>query len=351
VTLAATAIVAFGVAVARTGGERRARERPRRRSRGLGLRREETLASGLRRMTLEQADVVIEQLGEAERGDLQAGVHEARKAIKRLRTIVRLLEGTLGARPCAREQQALRSAAALLAGARDAEVMSQTLDALVARKRPQLDGRPGVLSIRLALARDREQARERILSGGNLAAAADELRRFRARAAAWTLAEGPSIALVDRGLRRVYRQGRRRLSRAGGSHGGRMRTMHQWRKRVKDLRYAAEVLQRDPPAGGRAGGKMRRLKRVARRADRLGEVLGEEHDLAVLGEWVELHGAAAGAGGATRRRLRKAIAKRRRKLRRRALREGAKLYARKPKRFMRRAAQAYAREADPLSRR
>ncbi len=55
----------------------------------------------------------------------------------------------------------------------------------------------------------------------------------------------------------------RRVERGRGG----ARAAHEWRKRVKDLRYAAEILGLRPLAG---------------RADRLAELLGEEHDLVVL---------------------------------------------------------------------
>jgi CHAD domain-containing protein len=185
------------------------------------------------------------------------------------------------------------------------------------------------------------------------------LRLFRARAAGWQLVEEPGIGAAEQGLSRIYRQGRRRLQRAAGKHGGRMRVMHQWRKRVKDLRYAAEALQRAEPEAHAGGARARRrtrdqarwLRRLGKRADRLAEMLGEEHDLAVLGEWLDQHGAAAGARRGTRRRLLKLIVRRRRKLRRRALRDGAKLYDRKPRRFLRRARKAYLRSSSGLNRR
>ncbi len=134
-----------------------------------------------------------------------------------------------------------------------------------------------------------------------------------------------------------------------------MRTMHQWRKRVKDLRYAAEALRRAEPDRGlprplpRLPGKRRKrissearwMRRLAGRADELGELLGEEHDLALFGAWLAEHGRQAGAGRATRRRLRKQIVRRRRKLRRRALRDSRRLYARKPRALVRRVARAY----------
>jgi hypothetical protein len=159
--------------------------------------------------------------------------------------------------------------------------------------------------------------------------------------------------------------------------------MHQWRKRVKDLRYAAEMLDRRDPDGGEGLGRSKRgkrrrkqaergkdvgyIRRLARQADELGELLGEEHDLAVLAERVRadgkpgdrhglgpdspsqsprLHarwvrGTASKGGSQTRKALLKLIARRRRRLRRRALSEGERLYRRRPKKFVGRMRDAY----------
>ncbi len=95
--------------------------------------------------------------------------------------------------------------------------------------------------------------------------------------------------------------------------------MHQWRKRVKDLRYAAEMLERRHSSHS--------LRPLARRADELGEVLGEDHDLAVFSEHLRAGARTNGSpawrtGRKTRKLLLAAIAKRRRKLRKQALRQG-----------------------------
>jgi hypothetical protein len=85
------------------------------------------------------------------------------------------------------------------------------------------------------------------------------------------------------------------------------------------------------------------IPKLARRADRLGEMLGEEHDLVVLAERVRAEGHGCGRG--TRRALLKLIGRRRKRLRRRALRDGARLYGRRPKKLLRRLRRAYALEA------
>jgi CHAD domain-containing protein len=111
--------------------------------------------------------------------------------------------------------------------------------------------------------------------------------------------------------------------------------MHEWRKRVKDLRYVTEMLA---SRGKTAGKDDQRLRGVASRADALGELLGDEHDLAVLAQWIRQNGKRrrTRVGRKTRRTLLKLIERRRRELRRRALRDGERLYRDSPKQFLRR---------------
>jgi CHAD domain-containing protein len=343
-TLAATAAVGLGVVLARAGNERR-----RRRGRRLGLWPEESLGTGLRRMAVEQAELAIAEIDGATPETIGRAVHNARKSIKRLRTIVRLLEGQLGPDVCAREQASLRAAASGLAQARDAEVMLATLEGLIERHGGGLGGKRQIKRLRARLAEDRDRAERRVLEPAARISATHQLRAFRSRAADWKLIEEQGIGSVDSGLRRIYRQGRGRRRRAARKGAG-MRAMHQWRKRVKDLRYGVEVLQRSEPS--RRGSRSRReraraearwLARTAKRAEEVGELLGEEHDLAVLGQWLRAEGKRHGLKGRTRRRLEKLITGRRAELRRRALRQSGTLYRRSPEQFMARLRLAFER--------
>ncbi len=357
-----------GVALVRVELERRGR-RARREQRSVGLLAHERLADGLRRIALGQLDLAVELL-EGDASPASAGtVHETRKALKRVRALLRLLRGELGERSFARESATVRDAGRRLAEARDAEVIIATLDGIT--KRSGTPAGRGVRRLRRELVAERDRA-----GRGDLAAQAAraevlaELRALRRRVAEWSLSEHPRIELVEPGLRGVYEQGRRRLRRAArakdsgkkgrargkskhaktsereGTRGKgvrrgdrRGRTLHEWRKRVKDLRYAAEMLDRQDSRRDRT------IRRVARRADRLGELLGEEHDLAVLAERVSAADSAFRGEKRDRRMLLKAIARRRAKLRNRALRDGRRLYRRKPKRFARDVRREYARAA------
>ncbi|HTW41312.1 MAG TPA: CHAD domain-containing protein [Solirubrobacteraceae bacterium] len=380
-TLAASLAVGVGLVLARSERARR-RTPAREHDHELGLHPGEPLPTGLRRMALGQVDLALEQLGAAGgngRAPDETAVHETRKAIKRLRALLRVLRHELGERGFQRENAALRDVARELSATRDATVMLATLDALIARNPRKLGRRRGVRALRERVAG--ESARMQQLTLADALARANvlgELHAIRWRVAAWPLPAQDGLGLIDADLEALYRQGRARGRRARRAHGERALAMHMWRKRVKDLRYVAEMLERRQPASAanaratgkrtgakrtgskpagsksadskRAGAHAARLRKLAARADALGELLGEEHDLAVLEAHLrscakrkrrhkatraEERDALWRTGRATRKALLRAIAKRRRQLHRRALRKGERLYREQPRRFMR----------------
>ena len=153
--------------------------------------------------------------------------------------------------------------------------------------------------------------------------ALDDLLALRARMAARQPLRASSAASLEPALAGVYGKGRKRMRQAGRGDGrSNGRKLHEWRKRVKDLRYVAEMLDRAAPGKPKRGGpkpsarKRTREKaafvgRVARRADNLSELLGEEHDLAVLAERVRAEAKCkdAALGARSRKALLKAITK------------------------------------------
>ncbi|HWD10353.1 MAG TPA: CHAD domain-containing protein [Solirubrobacteraceae bacterium] len=367
-TLAATLALRAGISLVRAARERRVsvdRERDRR----IGLYPQEEVAEGLQRMAVGQLDLAIETLERLDgEGPAERGVHETRKALKRLRAVLRLLAAELGDEVYVREDAALRNAGRRLSGSRDAEVLLATLEGLIESHPDKLAGRGGVARLRAHQRSERDRAwRATLADSAARALTLEELRACRARVAAWQLAQRDGVGLALPGFTRVYRQGRKRFRRAARRRGEPTLVLHRWRKRVKDLRYAAEALQwraddaqnRVKPKGRRARRACARarkqgawLRRLARRADDLGELLGQEHDLAVLAGYVRTLGAGAAptprVGARTRRRILKLIAARRRKLRKRALSDGERLYRPAPARLASRLASAHPRARPPL---
>jgi CHAD domain-containing protein len=331
--------VAVWVAVAQAERSRRAAKAELGRARRFAQLPGEPLPEALRRIALGQLDLAIELLGGESTGGRGDGrpldkeaIHDTRKALKRLRALVRLLRAELGEQQYKREHAILRDAARRLAGARDAEVMVGTLDALLQRHPRELGRRPPLLELRKRLIAKRAAAERATL--GERTTRAEVLRELsglRERAQQWDVPERPGISLVERDLRRIYRDGRERKRRIARGKGSDARVSHAWRKRVKDLRYAAEILGQRP---------------LAHRADKLAELLGEEHDLVVLADLLPSPGRAPfkdKRGRRARKALLARIARRRRRLRKRALREGERLYGQAPKKFVRRIRHAHTR--------
>jgi CHAD domain-containing protein len=374
-TLAATVALGVGVALARIERERRESRERRSRERRFGLLAHERVGDGLRRIALAQLDIAIEALRQDGGGrSPEQRVHEARKALKRLRALLRLLRARLGETTYERDSGAVRDAGKRLARARDAAVLHDTLEGLLARHPRKLAKRGGVRRLRAQLRAERDGAAARTLSdGATRSAALEQLCALRVRVGHWELSDASGVEALEPALGELYGKGRRRMRRARAAKRDRSgRKLHEWRKRVKDLRYAAELVQREldgkrlrDPLAVKSGKRKRkresrlvrkqaeRLRVIAKRADDLGELLGEEHDLAVLAERVRAEaepGGSATLGKRSRKALLQAIAKRRARLRKRALRDGERLYGRGRKQFVARVRRAAALE-DALSRR
>src|SRR5581483_7378047 len=176
------------------------------------LQPDESVPDGLRRCAREQLDRAIDELSIRVADDPVEAVHEARKSLKKARSLLRLGRGALEADERRRENDALRSAGRRLSAARDAEVMLEATDALA----EQFAGRlPQTTfdAIRRHLVAERDPARRRMLESGLTGQVADELRAVRSRIDDWTLHASGWKAL-EPGLERSYARGRAALAKA-----------------------------------------------------------------------------------------------------------------------------------------
>lgn len=295
-------------------------DRPRA-SRAYRLARKEGVADGVRRIALGRADHALATLAAAkDDGDLADAVHAARKDMKKLRAVLRLVRSRLSEDLYRVENERYRDAARLLARSRDAEVKLATLTALEEGFVGELPAGPA-RSWRSELERERDEVAS--AAGGEVAArieqAATAIAAGRGEIAGWSLGKG-SWKLVGPDLVHGYRQGRRELRRTREEPTA--ERVHQWRKRVKDHWYQLRVVA---PAWPEL------LNETAGQAHRLAELLGDHHDLAVLG------GDLAARGEIERREeLEGPIERRQEELLAEALAIGARLYAEKPGAFERR---------------
>jgi CHAD domain-containing protein len=267
----------------------------------------EPVRDELRRCAREQLDRAIDELSTRVKDDPVEAVHDARKALKKTRSLLRLGRGTLDPDERRRDNAALRNAGRQLSAARDAEVMLEATDELAARFAGRVPKASFDAIHRQLLAARGDPDLELI---GQVA---DELKAVRLRIDDWTLYRSGWKAL-EPGLRRSYARGR-----AGLEHARKCPTaenLHEWRKRTKDLWYHLRLLK--PLAPGIVGG-------AAKDADKLSKLLGDDHDLAVLHETIERSADDA---------VLELIDHRRRQLQAQAVGIGQRLYAERPKVFV-----------------
>lgn len=297
------------------------RERSEQRRRKFGLKQGEHVDEALRRISRDQ--LAVAQDGLAGHGDIGEGVHEARKSLKRLRAVVRLARDRLGDDVYRRENGIFRDTGRGLSGARDAEVLTETLDELVQRYRDEI-GDGTFAGLREVLDADAKAAHEHI---GDDTGKIDEVRATlsaaRDRVVTWPLPENGDAGMLADGFERIYKRGRRALKAAERDGGD--EDLHELRKRAKDLWHAAQLLRPVAP---------KRMKRLGRRAHGLSNLLGDDHDLAVLMEAARSHAGALRPGEDAL--LAALVARRRSRLQRKAIALGRRLYRRKPQSWRRR---------------
>ncbi len=284
------------------------------------LELDEDVRAGIRRCAQEELDRAIRELSERITEDPVEAVHTARKSVKKERSLLRLARGTMPRHQRRRENAALRDASRALSTARDAEVMVATVDDLSERYAGQLP-ETTFHEIRAELERVRDEQRRQLVGSALGTQAVQELGAVRLRIEDWELYRGGWRA-VERGLARSYRDGRAAFFRARAR--GSTNALHAARKRVKDLWYHERLL-------AAAGGPT--VAGHAKDAHRLADLLGDDHDLAVLCQALaqgRIH-AAADVDAVVA-----LVDHRRGELQRQAIHLGERLYAERTKAFVRR---------------
>ena len=236
-----------------------------------------------------------------------------------------MIREALGPRVFRIENRAYRDAARPLSEVRDAHALVEALDALVEHLRGELKPRAFDSIRKLLVRRERELREKVIVEGGALRDVQRRVRNARRRIGRWPLRGLRFESFVD-AIAETYRSGRRAMAAAKDLESD--ECLHEWRKQVKYLRHQAEILR---PIWCEA------MDVVAKQAHELADLLGDDHDLAVMEAVVTRERGAVEAQ--ERKALIGLIGERRSTLQKKATELGRKLYAEKPKAFRRRIAE------------
>jgi CHAD domain-containing protein len=227
-------------------------------------RRSEELGPGTRRIARELIDKTSRVLTNRSVA-VESRIHEARKAIKKLRALLRLV------RPASASEEAfsdgdayLRDTARLLSGYRDDDVLRATVVQLVPDKAAS-SAIQGVLLAPRKSGNGVKMARAKAIE-----AVAERMTRFGESVNGWRF-RSPSLDALEPGYQATLAKARRQKLKAM-KHPTEKR-LHGWRKHVKYHHYHTGLLANldDGRSKSRANG-----------SDRLQELLGRHHDIAVL---------------------------------------------------------------------
>ncbi|WP_445619818.1 CHAD domain-containing protein [Kushneria sp. Sum13] len=300
------------------------------------LEMSESSRKGLARIAAEQIDRARRDIA---RRDTVEGIHKLRQRCKRVRAILRLTRPALG-KHYAEENRRFRDIARAVGGPRDDQILIDTFDALLAAQGKSVDRRQFTLTRQQLLKRHRQALKATSLP--DMAWLEVELERARHALEDWAPAIDRFKSLRE-GLVETSRRARQAMKRA--EHANDEAAFHEWRKQVKYHRHHCELLTDVWKAP---------MEARAREAHRLADLLGEEHDLAMLAQVLSEPQTAVQDQTLTNTLL-KMIAHRRQALQGEALLLGQRLFAERPEALGKRikryrdVARRETRKAEPLA--
>jgi CHAD domain-containing protein len=229
------------------------------------LKLNEPVDKGFRRIGLEQIERATSQL-EASGSASATSVHEARKSLKRMRALLRLFRPGLGETVFREENARYRDIGAMLAQARDSHVLIQT--ALKLETLPGHVTNAGLAALRKQLQED--VAATAAVSDDVISEALAKLSKA-AKVSRRLKAGDGSFDVVEAGLKRSYGKALECFDAAYAS--GHDENFHDWRKTVQQHWRHMALLSRAWPDHFAS-------RVTAARA--LSQILGDDHDLAIL---------------------------------------------------------------------
>jgi CHAD domain-containing protein len=227
------------------------------------LKRRKSVAGQLQRLVSRELRGALEGLSDPT--SVEEAVHEARKSVKKVRAVLRVLHDDLGPHYRA-ENERLRQVAHRLSSLRDAAAAGETLQMLRGRY-------PRAVTSRISrdIARGLEGGTRQTTAKGRrlIKMATSELGRL-SKSLPDLIRSAGRLKAVRRGVTRGWRRASQTMKGVDASSDAAQ--FHLWRRRVKDHWYQMRLLAaRHPGARSRA----RSLKKLE-------HWLGDDHNLAML---------------------------------------------------------------------
>lgn len=248
-------------------------------------------------------------------------VHDTRTGCKKTRAVLRLIQPHIPARLYQRENLRFRDAARPLTKIRDAEVSLKTLDKLYGRQRRYIS-KKAYQRLRKRLEENYHAIRQEMLEKHRALDHAMDIAKSGLHHVGELKPDGKGWPMIADGLKQTYRRGHKAYKRVADVPT--MENMHEWRKQAKYLWYQLELMKKLNKPSQKLGKKLQKLT----------DLLGDEHDLAMLQHRLASDHIAHQKVDAD---IAESLVRQRKKLQKRILELGRKTYSEKPKRFIKHA--------------
>ncbi|MGV2830060.1 CHAD domain-containing protein [Myxosarcina sp. GI1(2024)] len=232
------------------------------------------ISTEIKRIINEQIDAATEELTVKIEDDRDEAIHDARKRFKKIRAVIRLVRDDLGKKVYRQENACFRDAGRRLSGVRDAEVLSETLNDLEKHFKEYVN--PGAFGdLEQLLSEHYQVMSERVFEHQDaVAEVLTEINDAKKRINNWSLDNDWSV--LGQGLERVYQHGYQD-SHTIFKQQPTVENLHEWRKQVKYLWYHLKIVR---PIWSDL------LKQWIKQSHQLADYLGDDHDLAVLAQFI-----------------------------------------------------------------
>jgi CHAD domain-containing protein len=279
----------------------------------------ENFSEGLKSRVKEQCSQSEELIQAKEKSNPHEVIHEVRKAFKKIRGALRLVRDHIDFYK--EENVFFRDEGRRISEIRDATSVIEALDDLYERHANQFYKKTFKTFRNFLLSRQSEMASEYVDKKGVLKSIKKRLSKKHEEIDKWSI-NIQSFEDIAPSIKRVYKRGRKAYNKAKESKSN--EDFHEWRKRVKYLRYQLRLLNRIWPGF---------LECWEDELHDLSDFLGDDRDLLMLNRVVEAHRDQF-ADKESYELLKSLIAFRRSNLEANALQLGKRLYGLKKKSFL-----------------
>ncbi len=284
------------------------------------LKHGESVPEGVKRIAREEIRAAVQYLRGKGGISRDEAIHEARKSIKKVRALLRLVRPELG-EFYESESARLRDAGRKLSQIRDLGALITTFDELK-KQRGKTLGKVSLTAIRRALVLHKKHVEAEMGVRELMHGLAVPLGLTLQSVRRWPL-KTDGFAALEPGLKKTFRAGKKAFGQL--KQNGSREKFHEWRKRVKDHWYHVRLLEN-------LWSEV--MKGYEQTLKELEDALGEDLNLAILRDHILSASGPQGEGRAVDQVV-KAIDESRKELRERALAIGRRVYAEKTRQFIR----------------